>query len=146
MTAPPMTDAELEALEKLDREATPGPWSWTHIGEKTNGYILGFACDGNGKPLEGYVDFEDVVEPVLNTSLVGEHEAATCSYRDPELICASRTALPRLVAEIRALRTLSELQDKLLACYRTGRNPGSILDKLRAARAVLSPADREDGT
>ena len=34
-------------------------------------------------------------------------------------------------------KALSVLQDSLLACYRTGRNPGRVLDQLAAARAAL---------
>jgi len=54
-------------------------------------------------------------------------------------------AAPELYAECKsllrqrdALKTLSDLQEKLLACYRTGKNPGSIIDKLREAKAVLA--------
>lgn len=34
-------------------------------------------------------------------------------------------------------KQLSQLQDKLLVCYRIGKNPGSVLDKLRKARTAL---------
>ena len=63
-------------------------------------------------------------------------------------ICKESTAMDD---EIRALHSqvatltkqkdaaiiLSELQEKLLICYRLGKNPGSLLDKLPSAKAAL---------
>lgn len=49
-------------------------------------------------------------------------------------LLAANGLIDRLREEVKAVRKLSELQDKLLVCYRVGENPGSILDKLRNAR------------
>ena len=49
-------------------------------------------------------------------------------------LSAANGLIGRLREENKAIKELSELQDKLLICYRLGRNPGSILDKLAKAR------------
>lgn len=51
---------------------------------------------------------------------------------------AVRVTLAREVAALTeerdAWHELSECQDRLLACYRTGRNPGALLDRIDKAR------------
>jgi hypothetical protein len=39
--------------------------------------------------------------------------------------------------EAQAYKNLAELQDKLLACYRTGKRPGALIDDIAAARAAV---------
>lgn len=53
-----------------------------------------------------------------------------------------------LRAQRDALKTLVDLQDKLLICYRVGKNPGSIIDKLHKAKADCAALDamKEMGT
>lgn len=40
-----------------------------------------------------------------------------------------------LLDKVDAWQRLSNLQDRLLACYRIGKNPGSLIEKLEKARA-----------
>jgi hypothetical protein len=58
---------------------------------------------------------------------------------------ADRAAL-RLAEDLAAKwKALSVLQDKLLACYRLGTNPGRTLDRLAAARAALAAKETSHG-
>ena len=76
---------------------TPGPWAWTHIGEKVNGYVVGVACDINGKELSGYIeDRDDLVDEIIYKHEVGELEASTVNYEDASLIAAAPMLLEAL--------------------------------------------------
>ena len=76
---------------------TEGPWSWAYIGEKTNGYVIGVACDLNGKQLSGLIhDRDDMVDELLYKYCVGEHETSTVNYDDAKLICAAPDLLAAL--------------------------------------------------
>lgn len=44
-----------------------------------------------------------------------------------------------------AYKNLSELQDKLLVCYRVSKNPGSIIDKITKARELIARIESEGG-
>lgn len=46
----------------------------------------------------------------------------------------------QLAARAEAWRHLAGLLDKLLACYRTGRNPGALIDKITEARVSATRA------
>jgi hypothetical protein len=83
--------------------------------------------------------------PGLLSSLASAEERARRAEgeRDEERRCrlANEAEMRRADAGIGALRAerdalakLSALQDSLLVCYRTGRNPGAVLDKLAKAR------------
>lgn len=49
-----------------------------------------------------------------------------------------------LEKKMEAYKNLSELQDKLLISYRIGKNPGSLLDKLSAARNKIVKLEMEE--
>lgn len=53
-------------------------------------------------------------------------------------LSAANGLIERLKNEVKALRELSELQDKMLVCYRVGKNPGTIIDKLIKAREEVA--------
>lgn len=124
MTAPTIATL-LTELKRLESEATPGPLSWSYIGDKMNGYVIGVACREDGTPLVGHVSEDDMVEDFLALSTVGEHEAATCNYVDPAFVVALRNAAPTLLAaleqqqeRIDALRgTLTQI--RLTTVFRT---------------------------
>lgn len=86
-------------IEKLAAEATPGPWAWDQRGEKVNEWALGTAFDARENPLAGH--FTD--ENADYDEYVCSHEAATCNYGDPELICALRNNLPAIIAALRSV-------------------------------------------
>ena len=84
---------------------TEGPWAWMRIGEKINGYVVGVACDRNGKQLSGYIDDQlDMVDGVIYKSDVGDREGATVNYADAELISAA----PNLLAACKKQHRLIE--------------------------------------
>ena len=60
-------------------------------------------------------------------------------FDDYEALTAERD---RLKAENDARKNLHELLDKLLACYRAGRNPGALLDRIGSARSKLDRLDQ----
>ena len=97
-----------EKLRALLAEMTPGPWAWSYIGEKVNGYVIGGACDVDGKPLTGCVDEADLPDQVLYKSSVGEHEAATCNYADPAAIVTFVNHAAALLDVVEAARAWCE--------------------------------------
>lgn len=109
-----VSDKQLKEWEALARGATGGPWAWEQVGEKSNGFVVGGACDEDGTPIEGLIeDPEDfVVDEVIRRDFVGEKEGATVNYGDAAFIAASRTAVVELIAEVRRLRTALELCSK----------------------------------
>lgn len=76
---------DLDKLEALYRQATPGPWSWEAVGEKDNSWCLGVECEG------------EVVDWVAQS---GSAE----NLADPALIVAMHGALPAIIAELRKAR------------------------------------------
>lgn len=52
--------------------------------------------------------------------------------------------LGRLRQERDRASRLAELQGRLLTCYRIGKNPGSLLDDIRKARAALDDEEASD--
>jgi len=87
-----------DELEALWAQATPGPWAWDQRGEKVNEWALGTAFDENEQPLAGRFDDENAIYD----EYVCSHEAATCNYKDPALICSLRNNLPTIIAALRA--------------------------------------------
>jgi hypothetical protein len=51
--------------------------------------------------------------------------------------------LAKAIMERDAWKNLCALQDQLLACYRVGRNPGALLDRLAKARAIVADTPGE---
>lgn len=102
-----LTEEEEREIQARAEKATDGPWAWTHIGEKTNGYCVGFAMNTALEPLSGYVaDSDDLVDPIL----IGEHEASAVNYGDADFIAHARQDIPALLASHRLLR---EERDRL---------------------------------
>lgn len=86
---------DLDELERLEREATPGPWEWYGISLKAGRVeVLGPGeSDSFGY---GTIDVADA---------------------DQDLIAAARNALPELIAELRTLRArVDEMERDLDAC------------------------------
>ena len=62
----PLTAEAIELLERLDREATAGPWSWERTGDKDNSWCVGVSCDENGVSVAGLIEeeFDDTASGV----------------------------------------------------------------------------------
>ena len=61
----------------------------------------------NNEALRGFQDVDNwdenkgvFVDQILEASWVGEHEAATCNYGDPEFIAHSRDDVPWLLDQL----------------------------------------------
>lgn len=107
----------LDAIRERLAKATPGPWCWGYIGEKTNGYIIGTACDEDGKPFEGNVPefYANGGEVILHSpSMIGEHEASTVRYGDASLIAHAPTDLAYLLARLAAAEKVVEAAERAL--------------------------------
>ena len=87
---------DLDELEKLEREATPGPWK----------IAITKVPSGDGE---------------WEYQLAAERgHAAGDPYSDFELIAATRNALPDLIAELRMLRAAHEEREEVQAAWGQG--------------------------
>lgn len=96
-----VTDEQIDELERLEREATPGYWSNTHDNcPRSNGILCGsYWVVGN----------------------VGEGPCGDImSTLDARLIAAARNALPALLAELRELRAYKQQVERVKACGKCG--------------------------
>lgn len=92
----PMTDAELGELQSLADAATPGPWEWIHKSNCEPEY--GSLREPNG---------ERIIDLRCNEC----DDSFVDLAENRAFIAASRTAVPRLIAEVRRLRdTLERLR------------------------------------
>lgn len=92
-----ITDEQIDELERLEREATPGYWSNTHDNcPRSNGILCGsYWVVGN----------------------VGEGPCGDImSTLDARLIAAARNALPALLAELRELRAYKQQVERVKSC------------------------------
>lgn len=107
----------LEAIRKREQAATEGPWSWDSQGDKVNEYVVGIACKPDGTLLEGRIDDSlDMVDEVIYKHCVGEHEAATCNYGDPDFIAHARADIPYLLDRVGELEEAAyRLRNAVLA-------------------------------
>jgi hypothetical protein len=87
---PPITDAELLEWERLAREATPGPW----VCEDYHGDLWWIDCQ---------ITTEHTCVADLGDSWGDRKEKQNAAF-----IVAARSALPRLVEEVKRFRVLSE--------------------------------------
>lgn len=100
----PLTPAELDAIEARANAATPGPWNWyPHVGRRESSrYEMENLC---GAPGHG-----EVLGINSETFSELETEEWIDGYpRDFDFISASRTDVPRLLAEVRRLREQSHM-------------------------------------
>jgi len=101
-----LDERQLERLQSLCDQATPGPWSYTEDDSSGVWRILG---------PEGQRLFE---EPSADSDEeTGTFEASSADYR---LVAAARLALPRLVEELRSLRRAVREARAALEADRTG--------------------------
>lgn len=88
---------KLDDLEKLEREATPGPWTWNHVDQ-----------------LVGPDDIRDYgLGPENHPTKIIETDSGVYppSEADAALIPAMRNALPKLLAVAKAARGLRNLAE-----------------------------------
>jgi len=110
---------DLDALKRLCKTATPGPWSWCHVGEKTNGYVVGAGYDSKGNALSGFTEDEYAIpdEILQRFRLVGDHEESAVNYEDAAFIVAARDALPQLIELVPELKEAVRLADNVIRRY-----------------------------
>ena len=84
----PLSDEELEQLERLIAAASPGPW-------------IAFTGAGLGGPEFIRITEEDDQQPDMYV----EHDGQPAPAADLELIASARNAIPRLIAEVRHHRS-----------------------------------------
>jgi hypothetical protein len=86
MTDEPLTDSELDAIERRCAAASPAPWT-------------AFTGPGIGGP-----DFIRVSDDDGELDMYVERDGAPAAREELDFIAAARQDVPRLVAEIRRLR------------------------------------------
>jgi hypothetical protein len=101
----------LREIEKLCEAATEGPWAWESVAEQSNEFVVGLACDKNGKAIEGEIphgidddsgDFID--DEIIRRCEIGNNEGGQANFADAEFIAQSRTLIPDLIAKLREAR------------------------------------------
>ena len=134
-----LTPDQIEELERLEKEATPGPWRWEVNekgksvnltgGDSRNGFgkydmtVMDFVRYGMGGAAPRFLDENDLLRRADEFAAVvagREHHAAwfkTIDHADANLIPATRNALPALL--------------------QSARNEAMLLDALKAAREEL---------
>lgn len=107
MTDKPMTDAELEELERLHAAATPGPYvldrpvwdeSFCHVGT-----VVAVSYPGHLGSLN--MDRAILIGRALDDQMPLDYKT---QLANAECIVSAFNALPRLVAEVRRLRAVVE--------------------------------------
>lgn len=103
-----MDDAELDRLEKLANEATPGPWFVNDCHGTSDGYCWYLS-----------IDRESTADEKLHGAPGKMTMFATSSVvkLDADFIAAAREAIPKLIAALRAER---ELIDRMNSPRRKG--------------------------
>lgn len=98
-----MSDLDLDHLESLAANATPGPWGVSNgddhscmnvYGVTTNGAEVDFSVNTTGRDI--------VCLTLVQDPLIACHNAGLWE-EDAEFIAASREAIPALIAEVRRL-------------------------------------------
>ena len=87
---------DIDALEALERAATPGPWTATNRVRDDGVWMV----ERDGDDLIADIDGDN-------------HE---CDAANAALIAAARNALPELIAEVRRHRALADDRSKCPAC------------------------------
>lgn len=96
---PALTPDRLAELDRLCREATPGPWflvGYPWLPPNTNTYVIAGCEDPHGGTLVCDFDF------------VEDREQDDNSDADAAFIAAARSAIPDLIAHVRELEAENE--------------------------------------
>lgn len=104
----------IDELDALEAKATPGPWAWDQRGEKTNEWGLGIAMRSDESRISGRFTDEDAIYD----EYICSHEAATCNYSDPDLICALRNAWPTIRTALPSPTSTETILHRLLTEFR----------------------------
>jgi hypothetical protein len=83
-------------LRELAKRATPGPWCWESVAEKSNEFVVGIAFDKNGKQLSGCINGKDydeetsawVEDAIIRRGAIGANESGHANFADAEYIAA----------------------------------------------------------
>jgi hypothetical protein len=98
-----LVSLDIDAIEERSKAATPGPWklwdgcSWRRFGSETTG--------------------QTIIEPVKARS--DGHPDLSLREEDAEFVCASRSDIPSLIAEIRKCRSKIEAAQKDVEYWRS---------------------------
>ncbi len=121
---------DLDALQALADAATPGPWTDHWANDERSDLGEAAIVSGPGTGLEGIV--------VGTLYYDGLHTA--CRAEDAAFIAAARTAVPELIAEVRALRAEVERLRDALENVRLGAYPCRVEDCVSCPSAIARAA------
>ena len=124
-----------ETVEKLLKEATPGPWGWEQPGEKENGFcVWGFEPPTRGLVQPPYDDNGDYNEDApVTVDFVCEQWGATVNYTDAALIAAAPDLARALLDawnKIDALKDTSDATNTYLRALADGTSGEGAMDIL----------------
>ena len=110
---------------------TPEPWDTQADPDIDDSTIYVHTIEGDDAPvLVATFPWHDTGE--ANAARIVRCVNACAGIPDPAAELADLRELPK------AWQRVSVLQDELLGCYRTGRQPGLLLDYLKEAHAALA--------
>ncbi len=131
MTAPDLTAAELDALEALEKRATPGEWA-AHTWIEDDGH----AYRAVGPSCEPPAESDDRAEVDGEPGCAQERQA----YADAELLTGLRNAAPRLIAMARRATSSGEWLNRMAEAvgYTGAAHPADVLQRIDDAVAAES--------
>lgn len=89
-------------IQARAEKATPGPWAWESIAEKSNEFAVGTAFAESGKQLAGRLPEGEWVEDAVieRRALVGMNESGHASFADADFIAHAREDVPWLLKQL----------------------------------------------
>jgi hypothetical protein len=121
-------DALVRELREAMAQATPGPWAWESIAEKSNEFAIGQAWLEDGTPIDGQVPAgEWVEESIIRGNCVGMNESGHARFADAAYIALCS---PANMATL--LDALEEAQKDIAAHTAAGEE---LMGKCREAEA-----------
>ncbi|MFJ3713690.1 hypothetical protein [Streptomyces sp. NPDC090053] len=109
-----LTDEELDEIEELAGAATPGPWHVRQLDDEFAMSLVAISTVPDSGIGERWPDFDH--QQIVAATLVQQPRyvdvADECWDENATFIAHARQDIPRLIAEIRRLRSLLEAKDQ----------------------------------
>ena len=105
-----------QAIQQREQKATPGPWAWESVAEKSNEFAVGLAWNPatnsliEGRIPDGYDEKRDlwVEDAIIRRTEIGANEGGQANFADADFIAHARTDIPLLLSRIETLRDENE--------------------------------------
>jgi hypothetical protein len=98
-----LTNEEIAEIEARAKMATPGPWAWESVGEKSNAWCIGFTDPPHsGQIVEVYDEKARAFCPKPEVVEFVAQSGDPAGFSDADFIAHAREDIPNLIATIRA--------------------------------------------